>query len=223
MEIKNTSAVKAAYLKALVYGQSGAGKTSLAKTIPGALVISCEAGLLPLKGAGVDFVEVKNLDSLREAYEFLLSDKKYTTVILDSVSEIAEVVLSEAKKEAKDPRQAYGAMHDSMTDLIRAFRDLPEKNVVFIAKAEKTQDETGKLLWSPAMPGQKLGQNLPYFFDLVLALRVEKNPEGELVRVLQTGPDTQWNAKDRSGALEMWEPADLGAVFSKINKSGEKK
>ncbi len=221
MDIKKTGGISAPAVKVLVYGQSGAGKTTLAKTVPGVLVLSAEAGLLALQSAEVDYTEVKTIGDLREAYTFLLGDKKYSTIILDSVSEIAEVVLSAATKEAKDPRQAYGAMQDDLTALIRAFRDLPGKNVVFIAKAEKTQDETGKLLWSPAMPGQKLGQQMPYFFDLVLALRVEKNEAGEVVRVIQTGADSSWSAKDRSGKLEMWEPADLGKIFNKIR--GEKK
>ena len=46
------------------------------------------------------------------------------------------------------------------------------------AKLEKTQDEMGRVLYAPAMSGNKTGQQLPYFFDEVLALRVEKDAEG---------------------------------------------
>jgi hypothetical protein len=30
--------------------------------------------------------------------------------------------------------------------------------------------------------------------------------------------DGLWSAKDRSGSLDSWEPADLGAVIAKIMK-----
>ena len=37
----------------------------------------------------------------------------------------------------------------------------------------------GRMLYSPSMPGNKTAQALPYFFDEVLALRVEKDADGQ--------------------------------------------
>ena len=135
---------------------------------------------------------------------------------LDSISEIAEVVLNTEKKIQKDGRAAYGAMGDQMTELIRAFRDLPGKHVYFSAKMEKSQDEMGRMLFSPSMPGNKVGQSLPYFFDEVFALRVERDSEGEIQRALQCFPDGSWVAKDRSGKLSNWQPPDIGEVIKRI-------
>ncbi len=93
-------------------------------------------------------------------YEWVTSEEasQYKSICLDSISEIAEVVLNHEKKHAKDPRQAYGSMQEQVTDLIRAFRDIEGKHVYFSAKLEKTQDETGRILYAPAMPGNKTGQ-----------------------------------------------------------------
>jgi hypothetical protein len=66
------------------------------------------------------------------------------------------------------------------------------------------------------MPGNKTGQSLPYFFDLMLALRVEKDAEGVSQRGLMCDSDGLWQAKDRSGKLDQWESADLGAIISKL-------
>lgn len=44
-------------------------------------------------------------------------------------------MLNKAKKDCKDPRQAYGEMQERVEDIIRAFRDLP-CNVYFVAKME---------------------------------------------------------------------------------------
>ena len=208
-------------VKVLVYGLSGAGKTTLIKTLPKPIIISAEAGLLSLAGMEIPYLSVTTMDELKEAYSFVLEHKdEYQTICLDSISEIGEVVLSAEKKVAKDPRQAYGALQEQMGDLIRSFRDLPGVNVYFSARAEKTQDELGRILYAPSMPGNKVGQSLPYFFDEVLALRVEQDPDGNTVRMLQCDTDGTWSAKDRSGKLETWELPDLGAIIEKITGKG---
>jgi hypothetical protein len=107
-------------------------------------------------------------------------------------------------------------MAEQMADVIRAFRDLPGRHVLMTAKLEKTADEMGRILYSPSMPGNKMGQSLPYFFDEVLALRVEKDADGVSQRALMCDSDGLWIAKDRSGKLGTWEAPDLGEIIKKI-------
>lgn len=219
INVKTTGSLAANGVKVLVYGQAGAGKTSLVKTVPKPIVLSAEGGLLSIQDADLPFIEISDMDTLKEAYTWLAESeeaKQYQSVALDSISEIAEVVLNTEKKATKDPRQAYGAMQEQMADIIRAFRDLPGRHVYMSAKLEKTQDEMGRVLYAPSMPGNKTGQALPYFFDEVLALRVEKDGEGVTHRALMCDSDGLWLAKDRSGKLEAWEAPDLGAVIAKI-------
>lgn len=219
INVKTTGSLAANGVKVLVYGQAGAGKTSLVKTLPNPIVLSAEGGLLSIQDADLPYIEISDMDTLKEAYTWLASAdeaKAYQSVALDSISEIAEVVLNAEKKATKDPRQAYGAMQEQMADIIRAFRDLPGRHVYMSAKLEKTQDEMGRMLYSPSMPGNKTGQALPYFFDEVLALRVEKDGEGVTQRALMCDSDGLWLAKDRSGKLDMWEAPDLGAIIAKI-------
>ena len=219
INVKTTGSLAANGVKVLVYGQAGAGKTSLVKTLPNPIVLSAEGGLLSIKDADLPYIEISDMDTLKEAYAWLTSAdeaKAYKSVALDSISEIAEVVLNAEKKATKDPRQAYGAMQEQMADIIRAFRDLPGRHVYMSAKLEKTQDEMGRVLYAPSMPGNKTGQALPYFFDEVLALRVEKDGEGVTHRALMCDSDGLWLAKDRSGKLEAWEAPDLGAIIAKM-------
>jgi phage nucleotide-binding protein len=217
--LKRTKEATAQAVKLLVYGQAGAGKTSLIPTLPKPVILSAEGGLLSIADTNLPFIEITSMDDLREAYKWLTSSAEaaeFESVALDSISEIAEVVLNAEKKINKDPRAAYGAMQEQMADVIRAFRDLPGKHVYMSAKLEKTQDEMGRVLYAPSMPGNKTGQSLPYFFDEVLALRVEKDAEGFTRRALMTDGDGLWLAKDRSGKLEVWEDADLGEIIKKI-------
>jgi phage nucleotide-binding protein len=217
--LKRTGATEAQAVKLLVYGQAGAGKTSLIPTLPNPVILSAEGGLLSIADADVPYVEVGNMSDLRDAYQWLTQSaeaKGFESVAVDSISEIAEVVLNAEKKATKDPRQAYGAMQEQMADIIRGFRDLPGKHVYMSAKLEKSQDEMGRVLYAPSMPGNKTGQSLPYFFDEVLALRVEKDSDGASRRALMCDSDGLWLAKDRSGKLESWEAPDLGAIINKI-------
>lgn len=219
IKLRSTGEAGAINVKLLVYGQAGAGKTSLIPTLPNPVILSAEGGLLSIADTNLPFVEINDLADLREAYKWLTSSTEaegFESVALDSISEIAEVVLNAEKKATKDPRQAYGAMQEQMADIIRGFRDLPGKHVYMSAKLEKTQDEMGRVLYAPSMPGNKTGQSLPYFFDEVLALRVEKDSEGNSRRALMCDSDGLWLAKDRSGKLEVWEDADLGMIIKKI-------
>jgi len=219
IQLKRTKEATAQAVKLLVYGQAGAGKTSLIPTLPKPVILSAEGGLLSIADTNLPFIEITSMQELQEAYKWLTSSAEageFQSVALDSISEIAEVVLNAEKKINKDPRAAYGAMQEQMADVIRAFRDLPGKHVYMSAKLEKTQDEMGRVLYAPSMPGNKTGQSLPYFFDEVLALRVEKDAEGNTRRALMTDGDGLWLAKDRSGKLEVWEDADLGEIIKKI-------
>lgn len=218
IQLKKTGSLSASGVKLLVYGQAGAGKTSLIKTLPQPIVLSAEGGLLSIQDADLPYIEINSMDDLREAWVWLgtAEGMGYQSVALDSISEIAEVVLNTEKKNTKDPRQAYGAMQEQMADIIRAFRDLPGRHVLMTAKLEKSQDEMARILYAPSMPGNKTGQSLPYFFDEVLALRVERDADGNTQRALMCDGDGSWLAKDRSGKLDAWEAADLGAIIAKI-------
>jgi phage nucleotide-binding protein len=220
INLKTTKGLHAHGVKCLVYGHAGAGKTSLIPTLPAPIVLSAEGGLLSIADADVPFIEIGRMADLMEAYEWLLNSSDAThfqSVALDSISEIAEVVLAEELKRNKDGRAAYGELNTVMTGMIRAFRDLPGKHVYFSAKCEKAQDETGKMLYAPSMPGKTLTMQLPYFFDLVFPLRVEKDADGTTHRMLMTDSDGTWQAKNRAaGKLDMWEAPDLGAIINKI-------
>jgi hypothetical protein len=212
------SASEVGGVKALVYGGSGTGKTLLASTAPAPLLISAESGLLSLRkaniervhGAGnpaicydVKVIKVRDVDGLREAHAWCRDN--------------AWRLLANAKRGTKDPRQAYGTLIDQGQMLIREFRDLPGLNVYMSAKMEPQKDEmTGITKYAPSVPGNKLGASMPYFFDEVFHLGVNKDTNGTSYRYLRTQPDIQYEAKDRSGMLTEIEYPHLGAVFAKI-------
>ena len=207
-------------IKALVYGKAGYGKTYLASTAPKPIILSAESGMLSLRGFDIPVITIKTVEDLTEAYLWALNSdeaKGFETVYIDSISEIAEVVLTNAKAQVKDPRQAYGELIEKMMMTLKAFRDLPGKHVVMSAKQSILTDSvTQAVTYGPSMPGSRLGAELPYLFDQVFQIGVGKTPDGQDYRFLRCHPDMQNEAKDRSGALEALEPPDLTHVFTKI-------
>lgn len=222
-------------IKVLVYSGAGMGKTVLSATMPTPVLISAESGALSLAKQNLErlfgpnhpqvtynmpIIKVSDVGGLTDAYNWCANSaeaKQFQSIGLDSISEIAEVVLNNAKRQVKDPRQAYGELIEKMETLVRLFRDLSGYNVYMAAKMEPMKDElNGTVKYGPSMPGSKLGTKLPYFFDEVFRLGVNKTPQDEPYRFLQTQPDLQYEAKDRSGALAAMEYPFLASVFQKI-------
>src|SRR5215217_1476456 len=222
IQIRHTNDVANNGVKTLVYAPSGAGKTTLCATAPRPIVLSAENGLLSIKAANIPYIQVDSIQMLGAAYTYFAANQdggQYWTICLDSVSDIAEQILAFEMKNNKDPRKAYGEMAMQVMQILRDFRGLNRRHVVFTAKQGRFVDQsTGLTLWGPMMPGQQLDQQLPYMFDEVFQLVVGKTNEGQTFRALRTGRDNQNEAKDRSGLLDPWELPNLSHIFDKIMK-----
>lgn len=207
-------------IKLMVYGGAGFGKTVLCSTAPNPIILSAESGLLSLRRVNLPVIEITSFNDLIEAFNWCKTSheaSQFHTICLDSISEIAEVILTNEKKGAKDPRKAYGEMIEKTLMALKDFRDIKGKHIYMSAKMESVKDEaTGIIMYGPSMPGNKLGPQLPYLFDEVFRLGISKDQSGLEYRFLQTKADMQYSAKDRSGALDALEPPDLTAVINKI-------
>lgn len=217
--LKRTNTIANNGIKILVHSGSGDGKTTLMGTAPNPIIISAESGLLSLRGKDIPYIEVHNMDELYEAYNYVISPEgqQFETICLDSISEIAEIVLAKEKEKSKDPRQAYGTLIDVYLKLLRCFRDIPNKNVVFSCKRERLENSDGTTMFMPSLPGKQASNQTAYFFDEVFTFRFFENQEtGKLERWLQTSSDGMYLAKDRSGCLAMFERPDLTEIINKI-------
>lgn len=216
IKIQSTADIEISGVKTIVYGGAGVGKTRLCATAPTPIIVSAESGLLSLADGNVDFIEVKSLKEWDETYRWAKSSaeaKNYETICLDSLSEIAEVLVAELKPTVKDARQAYGQLADAMMPMLRKFRDLPEKHTVFTSKLIRVQDEeSGRVSEELLMPGKVLGNQIPYLVDELFKLSIDRkgNP------LVQTAPDRLSFAKDRSGALDNPEIPDMSVIINKI-------
>lgn len=225
-------------VKGLLYAEAGAGKTMLAATLPRPLVISAESGLLSLQRKNIERVygvnqphisyeipvaQISTIGQLYEVYQYCANPANrvrdhFSSLYLDSLSEMAEQCLKAAKAANKDGRMAYGDLAEQVVWIAKLFRDLPGFNVFMTAKMEFQKDESGMARFGPSMPGSKLGPALPYLFDEVFFLGVSpKAQDGSSFRYLLTRLTSSHIAKDRSGALDEWERPDLTFILNKIH------
>ncbi len=218
-------------VKILVHGQAGVGKTVLTTTTGApTILVSAEAGLLSIKNApdkikkNMRIATVRSIDDVEEVY-WQVADGAWEAdwLMLDSITEIAEQVLAKAGEDSPDPRQAYGVLIERMTKLLKAFRDLENMNVYMSCKQVRFTDDMGVTSYVPMMPGAKLAAQIPYLFDEVFAMRVMQDDQGEDKYILQTHRDFQYEAKDRSGMLNKYEPANLKKILDKIHGREEEK
>lgn len=221
VRLQSTANSAANGIKVLVYGKAGVGKTRLIATAPAPVIFSAESGLLSLRRFNLPFWEIKTLSDLITAYRWTIESneaRQFGTICLDSISELAEVILKNELSKNKDPRKAYGEVLTQTIAVVRDFRDIPGRNVYFSAKEEFAKDDMlGGMFFMPSLPGSKLGQQLPYYFDEVFRLAIFRGQDGKEFEALQTRGDNQVIAKDRSGCLDAFEPANLHRIFTKIH------
>ena len=219
MEFDSTKNTLQQGLFILVHGQSGAGKTTLIKTIPNVeeegLVISAEAGTLPLRKMDIDMVEVKQYSDMDKVMQYLHSDVKYKWVVIDSLTAVANLCLTAQSKgtgsNTKPGWDEYFWFNNKLTDLVKTLRDMHGLHVLLTClSALNVDDSRGKMM--PVIPGRKLRAELPQFFDVVMYLNVDESGN----RTLITDCSPHVIAKDRSGVLSNPEVPDLGVIVSKI-------
>ena len=132
------------------YGRSGTGKTTLAGTFPKPILLLDvrDRGTDSLADVGdIDVFEVGSFEDFERAYYHLLKNPKgYKTVVVDTLSQLQQIVVEEIalKKGKKSSDKAPGAwgtlakgdwgdVSGRMKTWITNYRDLP-LNVVFIAQ-----------------------------------------------------------------------------------------
>lgn len=224
IKIQRTTDIEFHGVKCIIFGGPGVGKTRAIATAPSPIIISAEEGLLSLMDVDVPFIEVNSLEDLDDAYNMLKKDngQTYKTIGLDSLSEIAEVLIANELPKHKDGRQAYAALAQAMIPMLKKFRDLKSVNTVFSCKKiDVKDDDSGAVTTELLLPGNVLGYQVPYLVDELFYMDLDRKG----VPFFQTKPSRKVFAKDRSGALD---PAgefaksaedvpDLTAIFKKIS------
>lgn len=249
-------------IKAAIFGSSGTGKTTQARTLDPetTLFIDLEAGTLAVDGWDGDVISVRDValalnvhpwevaqalalylggpdpataeregDRYNAAYHAQILEafseidlKKYTTVFIDSITEVSRQCFAYSKVQPAafspktgepDTRAAYGILGQEMVRWLKHLQHAPF-SVIVVGILNEEKDDLGRKSFVPQVEGSKTGNELPGIFDLVLTLDTDK--DGERHFICHQNNPLKKPAKDRSGTLELHEPADLGALLAKV-------
>ena len=159
-------------------------------------------------------------------------------IFVDSITDLTRQAMAWAKTRPEafsdrtgkpDTRGAYGLLARETITLLKHLQHAPGKTVIFVGILEKVTDDMGRVTFQPQVEGGKTARELPGIVDQVITLSlfdvdgqslIPEPDSGRLRRfVCQAGNPWRLPAKDRSGRLALTEPADLGALLSKINLS----
>lgn len=222
-QIKNTRDVTNNGIKINIAGRTGIGKTRSISTLKRPLVISSENGLLSLRDMDIPYIEVNDINSFKGIKSYITSPEVwglYDTLVIDSVTDIAERILFNTKKMTSNKMKAYGDMIEIIYETLIDILSIQGKDIVSIYHLGRVEDgESGSVSYMASTPSDKLANKMPFLFDEVFVLRWLPWEDGKEYKVFQTFNDGKYDAKDRSGSLDQYEPYDLGAIIEKIKNS----
>ncbi|CAB4123294.1 AAA domain containing protein [uncultured Caudovirales phage] len=205
-------------VKALAYGGPGTGKTPMVNTAPRPVLCVVEPGMLSMRTSNVPAWEAYDVPRINEFFKWLFTSneaRNYDTVGIDSISQLAEIILTDELKKNKDGRKAYGEMSRAVMEIVNALYYLPQKHVYLIGK-QSTVDEGGIMRKKPYFPGQDLNVKIPHMYDEILHIgmnQIAGMPKPTIA--IRTAESFDTMARDRSGRLAELEPPDLSALFAK--------
>lgn len=207
----------------LLYGETGAGKSTGAATAPGPIMwINAEGqGALayPRKVAherGTQIYEARILRTesarpiLRQVIEHVRDgvEPKVQTVVVDTVAKVRDsLIRAMVQPGAKNTIQQFGEVAKVLEEFVTMMRDLPV-NLVLLCH-EEISDAEGERIVQPLIGGA-LTAKIPADMDIMAycgAVRDEETGGVQYLGQLVAGKGRR--AKDRSGSLGQVQPIDL--------------
>ena len=205
--------------KCIAYGPPGAGKTPLIQTAPRPVLCAVEPGMLSMRNVQhVPAWEAYTPEKLDEFMDWVFRSpeaKNFDTICIDSISQGAELMLTQELRRNKNGQRAYGEMARRVMEHVNTLYFMPNKHIYMICKQTVGEDGQKK----PYFPGQVLNADIPHLFDEILHIAPVLIPgvnNGKPTTAIRTSASFDALARDRSGRLAELEPPDLGALFAKI-------
>lgn len=239
------------YVKMLVYGHPGAGKTYLCATAPDPLIIITEGDVskVTLKKAKKDLgnkiqvVEIKSLDEFEELYNWLEGGgyENYKTICLDGLTEFQKLAAREiiqnnierAKKIKKVTdvaliRYSEDVLEEGewniLTNLTNRIISYLRNLPIDVVMTALVTSIKGEIMDGPYVQPAKLAKSISAQFNTVcyLGTKITDDPKNPRVRVLVTDGTQDFIAKNPGGVLPVViENPNLTEIFEIVRKGLE--
>lgn len=153
---------------------------------------------------------------------------RYSTYFIDSITVAGRLCMQWCKQQPQaisektskpDQRNTYGLLGQEMITWLSHLQHARGKHVWFVGILEEKVDDFNKKHFLLQIEGAKTGLELPGIVDEVLTMVEDENSPNGRSFVCRTVNPWGYPAKDRSGRLQLIEPADLGALMAKLIES----
>lgn len=247
------------YIRALVHGDSGIGKTTSLGTLPeeGTIIAVGERGLIPLRTRNYTVWPFESWNDIRDLYaQFATPDaikdketkaavKACRVLAIDSLSEVSDLCMKHIITEDRPdliaertagkrvtPKGVYADLmqledwnlyYTRIMSLLSSLCHLPCHVICTILSRWTKDSQGGDRQCLPGLAGQRAPPECPKLFDLVLHMQAATTEDGKPTRQWCTFHNGIVYAKDSSGRLDPYEPADWWAVCTKILDEGDNK
>lgn len=214
-------------VKAVLYGLNGTAKTPMCAHINNSIFLSIESGLRSVRNVtDTPGFKATTAKDIREFFAWYFTHKdalRFDTLVVDSLTKLAEIILKEAQSKNSHGLKAYGVMLDDVLGIIRNLVEHP-KNVILIAQVaiqERTVQQgfqTTTINYQyPLLPGRSLDKYAFQEIDEIwYAHRTDVPGVGNTIAILTQGNEGVM-ARSRDSRLNTLEPPDMNALLAKIN------
>jgi hypothetical protein len=226
---------KNSFVKALVKGPSGIGKTvfaAQASHVWKTMYVDTDGGIISAlkKSVKRDNIDIRILrDPNHEGFLSKLGDcvaeaeaGNFECFVMDHITEVASRIEEQLAGQDLDGFEKYRKLLERLMRFSRLMRDLPCHTIV-TGHTKPTGKEDSTSIFELAINGQSSGI-IPGYFDVV-GLVQKKTEKGAKSRyVFTTSGPSLLQVRDRWRALEAEEPIDEsrpGAIWTKLQKGME--
>lgn len=206
-------------IKALIYGDSGVGKTYFAGSGRNNgekdLIIAIEHGTVSAARAGskAKIIRPENLDQLNEIVDAVCDEPhRFDWVIVDSLTQMQDMIwehIISSAVRANPHRSPYDKQLQEYGEAQERYKAIVTKllgsdaNVIFTALSETTIDEDGNAVKMPSIHGKQgaLAMWTAAKPDIVGYLRVARSGKGKIYHRMEFNKSPEFYAKDRFGVF----------------------
>ena len=127
-------------IKAMLYGQAGMGKTTLALSMPSPLLLDFDGGVSRVNSSHLDGAAVAQINNWQEALELFQSDlSAFKTIVIDTAGKMMDYIITYKCGNRQPSIRDWGGINAEFNNFTRGIANLG-KNIVYVAHRDSTKD-----------------------------------------------------------------------------------